>query len=286
MARPYWKGFIRLSLVSCAVSLHRATTSKERISFHLLDPKTHNRVEMRPFDAETGKAATRRDLVRGYEFEKGRYVVVEPGELEALQVESTRTIDLQRFVDADQIDPVYFADYHYLAPDGKMADETFRVICEAMRRAGKAAIGRIVLTTREHPILLAPYDRGMLVTTLRSAAEVVSDAGIFAEIGAGALDDEMIDLAARLIKQRSGKFDAKALTGDRYQQALHELVARKVRGEKPTAPKPAAPSSGNVINLMDALRRSVKAGGNKATSAQTTPKKRRKPARPAARKAS
>src|SRR6185437_5180243 len=136
--RPYWKGYLKLSLVSCAVRLYSVTTRSERISFHFLAPKTHHRIQMRPTDPETGREIARSELVRGYEFEKGRYVVVSDAELDALEIDSSKTIDLQRFVALDEVDPVYFDTPYYLAPDGRIADETYRVIQAAMRQAGKA----------------------------------------------------------------------------------------------------------------------------------------------------
>lgn len=263
--RPYWKGYLKLSLVSCAVRLYGATTRSERISFHFLAPKTHHRIQMRPIDPETGREIARGDLVRGYEFEKGRYVVVSDAELDALEIASSKTIDLQRFVALDEVDPVYFEAPYYLAPDGKIADETYRVVQAAMRREGKAGIGRVVLGSREHPVLLTPRGRGILVTALRSAEEVRRDTAYFEDIGTTELDGEMIDLAARLVEQKSGSFDAAELAGDRYQIALRDLVMRKIKGEKPVAPKAA--TGGNVINLMDALRRSVTAGDDKPPAA-------------------
>jgi DNA end-binding protein Ku len=254
--RPTWKGYLRLSLVSCPVRLYPATTRSERVSFHLLDPKTHNRIEMRAHEPESGREVPRDSLVRGYEFDKGRYVIVDDDEIEALQIESSETIDLVRFIDEKDVDPLYFSTPYFISPDGKIAGETFRVICEAMRQQGKAGIGRVVLSTREHPVLLSPRHRGMTLTTLRSADEVRSDREYFADIEDGKLDKELVEMAGRIIKQKSGAFDEKELTGDRYQNALRELVARKVRGEKPVVPRVAAPA-GNVINLMDALKRSL-----------------------------
>jgi DNA end-binding protein Ku len=269
--RPYWKGYLRLSLVSCAVRLYNATTRSERVSFHLLNPKTHNRIQLKPHDAETGKELERAELVRGYEVEKGRYVIVDEAELDAIEVESAKTIDLTRFVEDSEIDPSYVDSPYYLAPDGKIADETFRVIQEAMRQEKKAGIGRIVLSRREHPVLLRPRGRGILLTTLRPADEVRSDTAYFEDIGEGKLDDEMVQLARRIIEQKSGPFDADELTGDRYQAALRELVEHKLKGEKPVEVR--EPQPGNVVNLMDALRRSLGGGDD------------RKPPAPSRRKA-
>ena len=260
--RPTWKGYLRLSLVSCPVRLYPATTRSERVSFHLLNPKTHNRIELRPHDPATDQEIPRDQLVRGYEFDKGRYVVVDDAEIEALRIESSETIDLVRFVDDEEIDPIYFATPYYIAPDGKIATETFCVIMAAMREAHKAGIGHVVLSTRERPVLLAPRRRGMLLMTLRPAEEVRDDREIFADLENVKVDQEMVEMARRIIEQKSGPFEAEELTGDRYQAALRELVAGKVHGEKPASPKAAARPT-NVVNLMDALKRSLAADEGK-----------------------
>jgi DNA end-binding protein Ku len=277
--RPTWKGYLRLSLVSCPVRLYPATTRSERVSFHLLNPKTHNRIEMRAHDPETDEEIPRSDLVRGYEFDKGRYVVVEDAEIDALRVESSETIDLVRFVDDTEIDPIYFSAPYYIAPDGKVATETFAVVLAAMREAHKAGIGRVVLSTREHPVLLTPRRAGMLLLTLRSAEEARDSGEIFADLTEVNPDKEMVEMARRIIDQKSGPFDPEELTGDRYQAALRELVARKAHGEGPARAKaPARPS--NVVNLMDALKRSLAGDGEtKAPAPSRTSRRRTEPQR-------
>lgn len=268
-ARYSWKGYLKLSLVSCPVHLAPATSTRDRVSFHLLNPKTHNRIQTRTVDPETEKEVPRSELVRGYEFEKGRYVVVEPEELEALQIESSKTIDLIRFVKASEVEPVYFNAAYYLGPEGKMADETFRVIREAMAASGRAGIGRVVLSQREHPVLVEPYHEGLMMLTLRPAEEVREASEYFADIGAGKLDKEMVELAKKIIEQKSGRFDPDELTGDHYQDALRELVAQKIKGGKPVVPHGAAAPS-NVVNLMDALRKSVAGEDDEAPRRRAT----------------
>jgi DNA end-binding protein Ku len=257
-ARYSWKGYLKLSLVSCPVHLAPATSTGERVSFHLLNPQTHNRIQTRSVDPETGKEVPRSELVRGYEFEKGRYVIIEPQELEALQIESSKTIDLIRFVEPSEVEPVYFNAAYYLGPEGKMADETFRVIREAMASTGRAGIGRVVLSQREHAVLVEPYREGMMMLTLRAAEEVRDASEYFADIGKGKLDKEMVELAQKIIEKKSGLFDPEELTGDHYQDALRALVAQKIKGGKPVIPK-AASAPSNVVNLMDALRKSIAA---------------------------
>lgn len=274
-ARPTWKGHLRLSLVSCPVRLYPATSRSERISFHLLNPETNNRIQMRPHDAGTGEEVPRSELVRGYEFDKNKYVVIDKSDLDALQIESSKTIDLKRFVDKEEVTPVYWDTPYYLVPDGRIAEETFAVIQEAMREEGKVGIGRLVLSTREHAVLLAPHAHGMLLTTLRPAEEVRRPSELD-DIDPGDVDKDMIEMARRIIEQKSGKFDTKELAEDRYQAALHELVAKKMKGKKPIVPKVAEPT--NVINLMDALKRSLGAEGRKglAPSAKRGASKRTK----------
>ncbi len=262
-ARYSWKGFLKLSLVSCPVHLAPATSSRERVSFHLLNPKTNNRIQSRTVDPETDEEIPRGELVRGYEFEKGRYVIVSPEELEELEIESSKTIDLTRFVKREEVGPVYANAAYYLGPDGKIADETFRVLRDAMAETGKAGIGRVVLSQREHPVLVEPYEDGMLMLTLRAAEEVRAASEYFEDIGKGKLDTDMVAMAKHIIAQKSGRFDPEELTGDRYQEALRELVARKIKGEKPVIPR-AAEAPSNVVNLMDALRKSMAAEGGGA----------------------
>ena len=260
--RPIWTGHLRLSLVSCPIRLYPATSRSERISFHLLNPKSHNRVVMRPHDAATGQKLERSELVRGYEFSKGQYIIVTEAELDAIEIALSKTIELTRFVDPDEVDIVYLDTPYYVAPDGKMADETFRVLREAMDRTGKAGIGRVVLTSREHPLMLRSHGKGMVMMTLRPAGEVQADAEYFAEISESKPAKEMVDLAVHIIRQKSGRFDPKEFAGDRYQEALRRLVEQKLTSETPFIAKAAEPTK--VIDLMDALRRSLDAESGKA----------------------
>lgn len=281
-ARYSWKGYLKLSLVSCPVQAAPATSTRERVSFHLLNPKTMHRIETRTIDPETGDEIRRSELVRGYEYEKGRYIVVEAEELASLEVESTQTIDLTRFVNRAMVDPIYLNSAYYVAPDGKLGDETFRVIRDAMADTKTAGIGRIVLSAREHPVMVEPRDSGMIMYTLRSPEEVRAASAYFAEIGTAKLDPEMVELAKRILAQKKGNFDPEELTGDRYQAALRDLVARKVSGAKP-APRRAAAAPSNVVNLMDALRRSIGADKEERASPSARPggKKARETAEPA-----
>lgn len=251
--RSSWKGYLKLSLVSCPVRLYNATTTMNRISFHWLHKDTQNRVQMKPVDPELG-LVERADLVKGYEFEKDRYVIVTDEDLEAVQIESSKTIAIEKFIDAGEVDAMFLDSPYYIAPDGPVADETYRVIHEAMRRRGKAALARVVLSNRERQVVVEVRDRGLTMTTLRRAAEVRGHEEYFAEIGDDALDDEAMGLAELIIDQHAGSFDSESFE-DRYQAALLGLVKAKVKGTAPVVAK--APERGNVVNLMDALKRSL-----------------------------
>jgi DNA end-binding protein Ku len=222
--RPIWTGHLRLSLVSCPIRLYPATSRSERVSFHLLNRKTGNRAVMRPHDPGTGKELDRGELTRGYEFKRGQYVIVAEAELDEIETGLSRTIDLTRFVDPDEIDIVYLDTPYHVAPDGEIAEETFAVLRAAMDRTGKAGIGRVILTSREHPLTLRPHGKGMVMMTLRPAGEVQADTEFFDEISEIKPAKEMIELAVHIIRQKSGHFDPKKLAGDRYQEALRRLV--------------------------------------------------------------
>ncbi|MBL8658724.1 MAG: Ku protein [Rhodospirillales bacterium] len=251
--RATWKGHLRLSLVSCPVRLYNAVGSGRRVSFNLLHQETHNRVRMVPHDPERG-AVERSELVRGYEYERDRYIVVGDEDLAKIKLESSDVIDIERFVDAADADPIYFESPYYLAPDGPIAEETFRVIRNAMTRKNKIALSRVVLSSREHLIAISVRDKGLMVTTLRTADEVRADAPYFEDIGDDPPEPELVELAEQLIEKKSGAFEP-ASFHDRYQDALLALVQAKIKGEEPVIAK--APERGKVINLMDALKRSV-----------------------------
>ena len=273
--RASWKGHLRLSLVSCPVRLYNATAAGKRVSFNLLHRETNNRVRMVPHDPERG-AVDRSELVRGYEYERDRYVVVSDEDLAKVKLESSEIIDIERFVDADEADMIYFESPYYLAPDGAVAEETFRVIRDAMQRKNKIALSRIVLSSREHLIAMSVRNKGIMVTTLRTADEVRADEPYFADIRDEAPEPELVELAEQLIEKKAGPFDP-ASFHDRYQDALLELVKAKIKGEEPVVAK--APERGKVINLMDALKRSV---GEAAEERKPPATSRPAPSRPAA----
>lgn len=251
--RTSWKGHLRLSLVSCPVRLYPATSTAERVTFNQLHKDTHNRINMKPVDPELG-LVERSDLVRGYQYEPNQYVIVEDSDLEAVRIESTHTLNIEAFVDDGSVDVIYQDTPYYLAPDGKIAEETFIVLREAMRRTGKVAIARLVLSSRERVVTIGPRETGMFVSTLRNPSEVRGTAEYFKDIPEGKPDPEMLELAEKLIEGKATTFDP-ARYEDRYEAALLEMIRQKLKGQKPVVA--AAPERGNVINLMDALKASL-----------------------------
>jgi DNA end-binding protein Ku len=274
--RASWKGYIKLSLVSCPVRLYPATSSSERITFNQLHKDTHNRINMKPVDPELG-LVERSDLVRGYQYEDKQYVIIEDSDLEAVRIEANHTLNIDAFVDAGEVQQIYQDTPYYLAPDGKMAEETFIVLREAMRKANKLAIARLVLSSRERVVTIGPYDKGMMVQTLRMANEVRSTTSYFEDIPDAKADPEMLQLAEALIQQKVTAFDINNYE-DRYETALREMIKEKLKGHKPVVA--AAPERGNVINLMDALKASLGQGKPPAES-----KPQAKKAAPAAKAA-
>jgi DNA end-binding protein Ku len=251
--RSTWKGHLKLSLVSCPVRLYTATSRSEKVAFNLLHKDTHNRIQMKPHDPELG-AVERSDLVKGYQYEKDQYVVFTEDDFDKVQIESSKAIVIEKFVDADEVDPMYFETPYYLAPDGAVAEETYRVIQQAMQEKQKVALSRVVMSNRERLIALMCRDKGLLMMTLRTADEVRDSADYFTDIQEEEPEPEMLELAERLIEQKSGKFDPSEFK-DRYHDAVVEMVKAKVKGQEPVLAK--APERGKVINLMDALKRSL-----------------------------
>jgi DNA end-binding protein Ku len=255
--RAYWSGHLRLSLVSFPVRLYPATTSSGQISLHYVDRKSGERIHYQPVVDE--RPVPKENVAKGYEYEKDRYVVLEDDDLKRLKLETAKTIDLVEFVDVAELDPVYLDKPYYLAPDGPIAEDAFRVIREALRTTKKAGVGQIALAGKERIVAVAPRDRGMLLTTLRSKDEVRAADPYFEDIENGKVDPEQLKLAQSLIESKSTKFDP-AHFEDHYQAALKALVEAKLTGVKP--PEPKRPEA-RVINLMDALRKSVEQAGTK-----------------------
>ncbi|HZV07578.1 MAG TPA: Ku protein [Gemmataceae bacterium] len=252
--RANWKGFLRLSLVTCPVALYPATSESEKISFNQLNRATGHRIKYLKVDADTGEEVPNEDIVKGYMLDKDVFVEVSKEELEDIALESTRTIDIDEFVDKAEIDPRYLIRPYYLRPDGKVGHDAFAVIRETIKEMNKVAIGRVVLTNREHIIALEPLDKGLVGTLLRYPYEVRSEAEYFDEIQDVKVTKDMLDLAKHIVNQKSGRFEPEKFE-DHYETALVDLINRK-RSGKPITPK-ERPAASNVVDLMEALRRSV-----------------------------
>ena len=284
--RPTWQGHLRLSLVTCPVALYSAVNPRGDVHFNLLNPKTGNRIKMVTTDPDTGPVE-RASLIKGYEIEKGRYITVSDDEIKSVRLESTRTIDIERFVDVGDIDRLYWNDPYFLVPDGKMAAEAYAVIREAMTQAGRLALGRVVLHTRERLLALEPRDNGIVAYSLRTRDEVRGPTEFFRDVPDATPDKSMVEIAAKIIDQLEGPFEPSEFV-DHYEAALKALIAAKDKGEKPKAAP--APKDTPASDLMEALRRSLQRGA--APPARKTPVRAtstaRKPAakKPARRKAS
>ena len=278
-ARPTWQGHLRLSLVSCPVALYTATSRTGDVSFNMLHKTTHNRIRMIPTDPETGPVE-RADIVKGYEIEKDHYVVVTPEEIDSVRLESTRTIDIDKFVDAEEIDRLYWNDPYFLVPDGKVAVEAFTVIREAMEKAGKIALGRLVMHQRERMLAMEPRGKGLVAYTLRTFDEVKAPEAFFDDIPAAKADRNMIAIAEKIIEQQEGDFDPREFK-DHYEEALRALIKEKEKGagRKVTV---EAPQGAEVIDLMEALRRSL--AGDKKAPAKKPPAKKAAAKHPPAKK--
>jgi DNA end-binding protein Ku len=264
--RANWKGYLRLSLVSCPIALYPASSLSEKVSFNRLNRKTGNRLKQQNVDSETGDVVPREDIARGYEVAKGQYLIVEDQELDAVQIESTRTIDIDQFVPKSEIDERYIDSPYYIAPDGQVGQDAFAVIRDTIGKLNMVALGRVVLTRREHVIALEPKGQGLMGLTLRYPYEIRDEASYFEDIPDLKLPKEMLDLATHIVNTKSGHFDP-SLFQDRYENALIDLLKKKEAGEKiEPSREVAAP---RVVNLMDALRASIDAEKKKAPAPST-----------------
>ncbi|WP_374389300.1 Ku protein [Brevundimonas sp.] len=277
-ARPTWQGHLKLSLVTCPVAMYTATASSSHVSFHLINPETNNRIRMVPTDPDAGPVE-RSDLVKGYEVSKDEYVLFDDADFDKVKLESTRTISIDQFVDETEIDRLYWDDPFYVVPEKGVGAEAFAVIREAMKKAGKIAIGCLVLRGRERQLALEVHGKGLVAYSLRPHDEVRDADDFFDDIPAVKADKDMVDIAARIISQKDAAFDPTQFK-DRYDEALREMIKAKQKGQGVVeAPEP---DDTNVIDLMEALRASLKgsADGAKkapakkaATKASTTAKK-------------
>jgi DNA end-binding protein Ku len=275
--RANWKGFLRLSLVTCPVALYPATTESEKVSFNQLNRKTGHRIKYAKVDADTGEEVANEDIVKGYKVDTDTFIEVTKEELENVALESTRTIEIDEFVDRSDIDPRYLIRPYYLRPEGKVDHDPFAVIRETIKEMDKVAIGRLVLTNREHIIALTPLNKGLMGTLLRYPYEVRDPAEYFDDIQDVKITKDMLDLARHIVEQKAGRFEPDKFE-DQYETALVDLINQK-RAGKPITPK-ERPKGENVVDLMEALRRSV--GGAGAAEPKGSSKKSGKKPRKAA----
>jgi DNA end-binding protein Ku len=266
--RAYWKGYLKLSLVSCPIALYPATSSSERVSFNRINKKTGNRLKQQQVDAETGEPVEKEDIGRGYEIGKGQYIQVEDDEIEKIRIESTHTIEIDSFVPRSEIDDRYPDSPYYVAPTDQVGQEAFAVIRDAIREKGMVALGRVVVSRREYVVMLEAFEKGLLATTLRYAYEVREPAAYFEDIPELKLPAEMKQLAAHILDTKASHFDPSKFV-DHYETALVDLLRAKQAGRIVEAPKDE-PAPHRVINLMDALRASIGAETKKKPAAAST----------------
>jgi DNA end-binding protein Ku len=257
MSRAYWKGFLRLSLLTCPIDLFPATSQSEKTDFHQINAQTGHRLRQQMVDEDTGRVVDASHKGRGYELSKGKYVEIDEEELKAIRIESTRTVDIDGFVARAEIDKRYLDRPYYITPGGKTGAEAFVVIRDAMQDEKRVALARIVMAHREHMIILEPLGKGLLGTTLRYDYEVRSEKDYFSHIPSPRVTKDMVSLAAHILESKATKFDPEKFQ-DEYEKALRKLVQRKAKGHAIKPPEPEEKPS-NVINLMDALRESVRA---------------------------
>jgi DNA end-binding protein Ku len=255
--RAYWKGYLKLSLVSCPIAIFPATSEREKISFHQLNKKTGHRIRYQKVDADSGAEVPADQIVKGYEVSKGEYVELEPDELEAVAIESKRMIEIDTFVPRDEIDDLYLNNPYYVVPDGEVGQQAFAVIREAIRKEGMVALGKVVFTSREHVMLLEPRGKGLVGVTLRFPYEVRKEEDYFDDVADEKVPKDMLELATHIVETKKSHFQPEKFD-DRYEEALKDLLDKKQHGKKIERPTERAPAK--VINLMDALRRSVEGG--------------------------
>ena len=274
MPRPYWKGYLRLSLVTCPVELFPASSQAEKTHFHQINKKTGNRLRQQMVDQDTGRVVETEQKGRGYELSKGRYVEIDEDELKAVEIESTHTVDIETFVPKEEIDRRYLDKPYYIVPSDKTGADAFAVIRDAMKDKGRVALARIVMAHREHIISLEPLGKGLLGITLRYDYEVRDEKDYFKDVPQPRIPKDMVKIAEHILDAKAGHFNA-AMFKDEYENALKKLVRRKASGKKIEIEEPEKKAD-NVINLMEALRGSLK-GKNARRSHATKPSRKRKP---------
>jgi len=278
--RPIWRGHLRLALVSCPVALYNARHDRASIRFNLINPKTGNRIRMVTQDAETEEELQRRDLVKGYEFRKNQYVLLNDEDFESVKVESSSVMTVEKFVEAESIDPVYYDAAYHLAPDGDASRDVYAVLREAIAKTGKVALSRVVISQRERTIALRPVDEGLMAHTLHEDRDLNSGKELFEGMEKIKVDPEMVQLATQLVQRQSGKYDASDLE-DRYEKRLRALIDAKLKGEGIEAEEEPEIVTSNVVDLMATLKKSL----GQVHEEKPAPKKKAAPKRSAAQAA-
>ena len=286
--RPIWRGHLRLALVSCPVALYNAHHDRETLRFNLINPQTGHRIRMVSVDSETGDEVSRRDLVKGYEFKKNTYLLLDDEDFESVRVPSSTTMVIEKFVPVSALEPIYYDSSYYLAPDGEAGEDVFAVVRDAITESGKAALSHVVIARRERVVAIAPLGRGLVAHTLREQRDLNDPGEVFRTVPDTRSDPEMIKLARQLIDRQTGSYDP-AEVEDRYEARLRELIAAKLKGEGLAEDRVAAAPDSNVVDLMAALRRSIEQGGTERRASESTqaetPPPEQETANPAKRRA-
>ncbi|WP_428484024.1 Ku protein [Rhodopila sp.] len=254
--RPIWRGHLRLALVSCPIALYSVVRGGSGLHFHLINPNTGHRIRMATLDAETDDELSRSDTVKGYEFEKDRYVLLDDDDFEQARIESSSVLTISKFVDAGSIEPIFFDTSYYLAPDGDGGEDVFVVLRDAIRKSRAAALSRVVIARREHAVAIIPSGNGMVCHTLHQPSDLWDAGPLFEDIKTIRSESSMLDLAIQLINRQQGKFEP-ADSEDRYEARLREVIEAKLKGEGITPEAQAEPDHGNVVDLMAALKASL-----------------------------
>ena len=275
---PVWRGHLRLALVSCPIALFSANNARGALHFNMINPKTGNRVRMITQDAETGDALSRRDLVKGYEFKKDTYLILDDEDFESARIASSSQVKIEKFVEAGSIDPIYYDSSYFLAPDGDAGQDVYVVLRDAIAATGRVALARVVIAQRERPIAIVPMGKGLVAHTLHEARELNDPAHLFDGLPSEKPDPDMITLARQLIDRQTGKYVPDDAV-DRYEARLRDVIEAKLKGEGIEAEDADEPDQGNVVDLMAALRKSL---GEAAPAAKKQAKPKAAPAKKAA----
>jgi DNA end-binding protein Ku len=281
--RPIWRGHLRLALVSCPVALFSAKHDRGNIRFNLINPKTGNRIRMITQDAETEEPLERKDLVKGFEFKKNTYVLLNDEDFQSVRVESSLVMNIEKFVEADSIDPLYYDTSYFLAPDGDAGKDVYTVLYEAIEATGRVALARVVIAQRERTIALRPMEGGLAAHTLHEQRDVNDAKAVFGDAIAIKTDPEMVALARQLIDRQTTTYDPSDIE-DRYETRLRALIDAKLKGEGIEDEEIAEPDRGNVVDLMAALKKSLGQRSEEPAKPSRTSKAKVEPAAKAPKK--